>query len=68
MWIFVPIQGVIKESISTIPDHPFQEGNSLNAAGINYQSLNAAAILKRLQEFQDFHRLRWRHRVHATVG
>jgi arylsulfatase len=50
MWIFVPIQGVIQEFISTIPDYPFQEGNSLNAAGINYQSLKAAAILKRLQE------------------
>jgi arylsulfatase len=50
MWIFVPIQGVIQEFISTIPEYPFQEGSSLNAAGINYQSLKAAAILRRLQE------------------
>ena len=27
MWIFVPIQGVIKEFLSTIPDYPFQEGS-----------------------------------------
>jgi arylsulfatase len=50
MWIFVPIQGVIQEFISTVPDYPFQEGSSLNTAGINYQSLKAAAVLKRLQE------------------
>lgn len=26
MWIFVPIQTVIKEFLVTIPDYPFQEG------------------------------------------
>jgi hypothetical protein len=52
MWIFVPIQGVIKEFLSTVPEYPFQEGSSLNAAGINYQSLKAAAALKRLQEIE----------------
>ena len=52
MWIFVPIQTVIKEFLMTVPDYPFQEGGSLNAAGINYHSLKAAAAMKRLQELE----------------
>jgi hypothetical protein len=52
MWIFVPIQIVIKEFLATVPNYPFQEGGSLNAAGINYQSLKAAAATKRLQELE----------------
>ena len=52
MWTFVPAQGYIKKFLSTIPGYPFQEGGSLNAAGINYQSLKAAAALKRLQEIE----------------
>jgi len=52
MWIFVPIQGVLKDFLVTIPDYPFQEGSSLNAAGINYQSLKQAAAMKRLQELE----------------
>jgi hypothetical protein len=38
MWIFVPIQGVIKEFLATIPDYPFQAGSSLNAAGHQLRS------------------------------
>jgi hypothetical protein len=34
-----------------LPEYPFQEGSSLNAAGINYQTLKAAQALKRLHEF-----------------
>jgi arylsulfatase len=52
MWAFVPAQGYIKNFLSTIPDYPFQEGSSLNAAGINYSTLKAAAALKRLQELE----------------
>ena len=52
MWIFVPIQSVIKEFIATIPAYPFQEGSSLNAAGINYNTLKAASALKRLEEIE----------------
>ena len=36
----------------TIPEYPFQEGGSLNAGGINYQTLKAAAALKRLQDIE----------------
>ena len=52
MWIFVPIQTVLKEFISTINDYPFQQGSSLNAAGINYNTLKAAAALKRLEQIE----------------
>jgi hypothetical protein len=31
---------------------PFQEGSSLNADGINYKTLKAAAALKRLHELE----------------
>jgi arylsulfatase len=36
----------------TVPQFPFQEGGSLSAGGINYQSLKAAAALKRLQDIE----------------
>ena len=52
MWVFVPIQTVIKEFLGTVPGFPFQEGGSLNAAGINYHSLKAVAAMKRLQELE----------------
>jgi arylsulfatase A-like enzyme len=52
LWAFVPAQGYIKTFLSTIPQYPFQEGSSLNAAGINYNTLKAAAALKRLQELE----------------
>ncbi len=49
MWTFVPAQTYIKKFLGTIAGYPFQEGGSLNAAGINYQTLKAAAALKRLE-------------------
>jgi arylsulfatase len=52
MWLFIPIQQKIKEFLGTIAGFPFQEGTSLNAAGINYQTLRAAEALKRLNEIQ----------------
>ena len=52
IWTFVPAQNFIKKFLVTIPDYPFQSGSSLNAAGINYQSLKAAESLKRLQELE----------------
>jgi arylsulfatase len=52
MWIFVPIQTVIKDFLVTIPDYPFQEGSSLNAAGINYGSLKQMKAMERLQELE----------------
>ncbi|MGB5814152.1 MAG: hypothetical protein WBI27_03020 [Thermoanaerobaculia bacterium] len=52
MWIFVPIQTVIKEFLATILDYPFQEGSSLNAAGINYGTLKQMKAMERLQEIE----------------
>jgi arylsulfatase len=46
------VQAKIKNFLMTIPQFPFQEGSSLNAAGINYQTLKAAAALKRLNELE----------------
>jgi hypothetical protein len=52
MWTFVPAQGYIKDFLSTIDDYPFQRGSSLNASGINCQTLMAADVLKRLEEVE----------------
>jgi len=52
LWLFVPIQAKLKSFLQTIPQYPFQPGSSLNAAGINYQTLKAAEALKRLQELE----------------
>ena len=56
MWLFVPVQGVIKEFLSTIDDYPFQAGATLNAAGINYHSLRAEAIMRRIENTDGFSR------------
>jgi len=56
MWLFVPVQGVIKEFLSTIDDYPFQTGASLNAAGINYNTLRAEEIMKRIENTEGFAR------------
>ncbi len=50
LWLFVPVQQKIKEFLGSLQGFPFEDGTSLNAAGINYQTLRAAGALKRLQE------------------
>ena len=52
MWIFVPIQMRIKQFLGTLEGYPFQEGSSLSASGINYNSLKAAKALQRLKEIE----------------
>ena len=52
LWLFVPVQQMVKEFLVTINEFPFQEGSSLNAAGINYQTLKAVEALKRLKEIE----------------
>jgi arylsulfatase len=54
LWTFVPAQEYIKKFLATIPNFPFQEGSSLNAAGINYHTLKAASAMKRLNELETF--------------
>ena len=53
MWLFVPIQAKLKEFFVTLPQYPFQEGSSLNAAGINYNSLKAMKALKMLEKLEE---------------
>jgi arylsulfatase len=52
IWLFVPVQQKLKDFLGTLPEFPFQEGSSLNAANINYTTLKAAAALKRLKELE----------------
>jgi arylsulfatase len=49
LWVFVPAQGVIQAFFSDYDKYPNQAGSSLSAAGINYNSLKAAELMKRLQ-------------------
>jgi arylsulfatase A-like enzyme len=52
IWLFVPVQKKIKEFLVTIPQFPFQEGSNLNAANINYLTLKAAGVLKRIEQIE----------------
>ena len=52
IWLFVPVQQKLKTFLMTLPQFPFQEGSSLNAAGINYNSLAAMEAMKRLQQLE----------------
>jgi arylsulfatase len=52
IWLFVPIGQKIKEFLATIPQYPFQEGSGMQAANINYMTLKAAQVLKRLEEIE----------------
>ena len=53
MWPFVPIQAQLQEFFVTIPDYPFQEGASLNAAGIDYNSLEAMRAMRMPKESEE---------------
>ncbi|MCY1365207.1 hypothetical protein D9M69_520450 [compost metagenome] len=50
MWLFVPVQAQIKKFLATLGQYPFQEGESLNPANINYQSLALRKALTGLQK------------------
>jgi arylsulfatase A-like enzyme len=52
LWTFVPAQAFIKKFLTTIPEYAFQEGSSLNAAGVNYQSLKAMQALQQLEQLE----------------
>ena len=53
IWLFVPVQQKLKAFLTTLPEYPFQQGSSLNAANINYTSLQAVQALKRLRELEN---------------
>ena len=52
IWLFVPVQQKLKAFLTTLPEFPFQQGSSLNAAGINYNSIQAMQAMKRLKELE----------------
>jgi len=52
IWLFVPVQQKLKTFLTTLPQYPFQQGTSLNAASLNYNSLKAVEALKRLKELE----------------
>jgi len=52
IWLFVPVQQKLKTFLLTLPEFPFQQGSSLNAANINYTTLQAMQAMKRLQELE----------------
>jgi arylsulfatase len=56
LWTFVPAQVYIKQFLETIPDYPFQPGASLNAAGINYGTLQQLQAMDRLQQLETLSR------------
>jgi arylsulfatase len=53
MWLFVPVQAELKKFFMTISKYPFQEGSSLSASGINYNSLKAMKAMKMLEELEE---------------
>jgi arylsulfatase len=52
IWLFVPVQQKLKAFLMTLPEYPSQKGSSLNAAGINYNSLEALQAMKRLHQIE----------------
>ncbi|MBK8639993.1 MAG: hypothetical protein IPN92_17570 [Chromatiaceae bacterium] len=40
----MPVQEKLKRFLVTLPEYPFQQGSSLNAAGINYDSHPGDAV------------------------
>jgi len=52
MWLIVPVQQKVKEFFTDYDNFPHQEGNSLNAAGINYGMLKMQEAMTRLKEVE----------------
>ena len=52
IWLFVPVQEKLKGFLTSLPQYPFQQGSSLNAANINYNSIQAMQAMKRLQQLE----------------
>ena len=46
MWTFVPMQHKVQAFLASLEGYPFQEGSSLSAAGINYNSLKMQKLMK----------------------
>jgi arylsulfatase len=53
MWLFVPVQDKLRQFFMTIPEFPFQEGGSLTAGNINYNTLKAMKAMNMLEELKE---------------
>jgi len=53
IWLFVPVQQKLRNFLVTLPEFPFQQGSSLNAANIDYTSLQAMQAMKRLKDLEN---------------
>ena len=52
IWLFVPVQQKLGGFLKSLPEYPFQQGSSVNAAGCIYDSLKAMQAMKRLKELE----------------
>jgi arylsulfatase A-like enzyme len=68
IWLFVPVQQKLGAFLRTLPEYPFQQGSSLNAAGINYDSLKAMQAMKRLKELETTKRDARHAQYHQQLG
>ena len=55
IWLFAPVRQKLKAFLTTLPEYPFQPG-SLNAAGIDYNYIQATQAMKRLNELESLRR------------
>jgi arylsulfatase A-like enzyme len=53
IWLFVPVQQKLGAFLGTLRDFPFQQGTTLNAADVDYTSIQAAQAMKRLQQLEN---------------
>ena len=49
----MPLQQAIADFLFTIPNHPFQMGNSLSASNINYDLFRRGGAMERLKGLQE---------------
>jgi arylsulfatase len=49
MWLFVPVQQTVQKFFVSLDGYPMQEGSTLSAANINYNTLKAAKALDNLK-------------------
>jgi arylsulfatase len=52
IWLFVPVQQKLRTFLMSLPEYPFQQGSSLNAASVNYDTLKAMQAMKRLEQLE----------------
>jgi arylsulfatase A-like enzyme len=49
MWIGVPVRKEVEKFLATLPEYPFQEGQSMNPASFNYQTYKGMQMVKQLE-------------------